>query len=191
MTDNTIYTIGHSTHSQQTFLRLLQQHSIEVVADVRSVPYSEFNPQYNTDTVKKFLQQHAIQYVFLGTEFGARTENSECYVQGRVQYEKIANTQDFKNGVRRIQKGIKCYKIALMCSEKDPIDCHRTILVSRYLIEKLAINAMHILANGDLKSQQEVLKSLVNPNNDFFHTVEQQVEEAYKKQESVIAYRQH
>ncbi len=181
--NNTVYTIGHSTHSQDYFLRLLQHHSISVVADVRSVPYSPFHPQYNRDPLHSFLKYNNIKYVFLGKEFGARTENSECYVQGQVQYDKIANTQDFQEGLQRIKKGVARYTIALMCSEKDPLECHRTILVARYIIEKLGFDIQHIMANGDLKSQKDILEPLTH---DLFHTIEY----AYKKQESKIAYKQ-
>ena len=185
-----IFTIGHSTHSKEHFLSLLQQHNITAIADVRSVPYSKFNPHFNQQELKIYLRQHNIKYVFLGKEFGARTENPECYVQGKVQYHKIAQTPEFKNGLNRIKKGVKLYNIALMCSEKAPLDCHRTILVSRYIIEKLHFNIIHILENGTTKTQAEVMNALLGNHDDLLYSPEKQLEQAYKKQEDIIAYQQ-
>jgi len=95
MTPNTVLTIGHSTHSASSFLSLLRRHGITAVADVRSVPISRFTPQFNRDTVERSLHDAGIKYVFLGNELGARTKEATCYVDGRVQYSRLAQTPEF------------------------------------------------------------------------------------------------
>ena len=131
-----IYTIGHSTHTIKKFIELLQRYGITAVADVRSKPYSQMNPQFNRETLKIELGLSGISYVFLGKELGARTKNKSCYCNGRVQYELLAQTEEFQTGLQRLQEGTRSYQIALMCAEKDPLHCHRTILVSRHLLKK-------------------------------------------------------
>jgi uncharacterized protein (DUF488 family) len=87
-----VLTIGHSTHPIETFLGLLHQHGVTAVADVRSAPYSRFNPQFNKDALEHDLKEHGIRYVFLGRELGARSDDPSCYDKGRVQYGRLART---------------------------------------------------------------------------------------------------
>ncbi len=80
-----LYTIGHSTHTVDRFIELIRMHSIGVVCDVRSNPYSKFNPQYNRENIRRELKKDNISYVFLGRELGPRSDDPECYVDGNVQ----------------------------------------------------------------------------------------------------------
>jgi uncharacterized protein (DUF488 family) len=133
---DTIFSIGHSTHSQEHFICLLRQHGITAVCDVRSTPYSRMNPQFNREELEDALLTQGIEYRFLGKEIGARSDDPHCCEAGKVKYERLAETSQFKYGIKRIVKGIKeGFRIALMCAEKEPIECHRTILVSRHLAE--------------------------------------------------------
>src|ERR1039458_1876101 len=100
-----LFTIGHSTHSWEKFLELLRQHHIEAVADVRSSPYSQYNPQFNRDSLQHALRDQDIAYVFLGEELGARRSEPECYVNGRVDYSLIAQTPSFIRGLDRLPPG--------------------------------------------------------------------------------------
>ncbi len=124
-----IYTIGHSTHPSEKFIELLKRHEITAVCDVRSSPYSQFTPQFNRETIQSELKKHGIAYVYLGKELGPRSDDPGCYENGKVQYDRLAKTDLFHEGIRRAKEGMKSYRIALMCAEKDPIMCHRTILV--------------------------------------------------------------
>ena len=142
-----IFTIGHSTHPLDKFIRLLERHDITAICDVRSSPYSQFNPQFNQQELKAGLQERGIKYVFLGEELGARSDDPSCYRDGKVQYDLLAKTELFKRGLERVCKGSEEYRIALMCAEKDPLECHRTILVSREL-NKEGLAVEHILADG-------------------------------------------
>lgn len=150
-----VYTIGHSNHSLEDFLHLLQQHEITALADVRSHPYSRYLPHFNQKALKIALQQVNIAYVFLGKELGARPEDLSCYVNGKARYENIAATAEFSEGIKRICQGAKQYKIALMCAEKDPITCHRAILVSRALTTK-GVKVQHILKTGELENHEDL-----------------------------------
>ena len=113
-----VLTIGHSTHSMERFVMLLSQHRVTAVADVRSTPYSRFNPQFNRETLKEDLRKDGIHYVFLGQELGARSDDRSCYEKGRVQYSRLARTERFRHGVGRVVRGSETYQIALLCAEK-------------------------------------------------------------------------
>lgn len=185
-----LFTIGHSTHSINEFTGLLQKHSITALCDVRSVPYSQYNPQFNRENLKKELAQHHIAYVFMGKELGPRSENPQCYRNGQVQYNRLAKQAEFIQGLRRLRHGMQKYRIALLCAEKDPITCHRTILVCRNLRSN-DIEIKHILEDGSLENQRDSEKRLMKLHHieaDMFRPEAQCIEEAYDKQAEKIAY---
>jgi uncharacterized protein (DUF488 family) len=192
MTD-TVYTIGHSTHSIETFVQLLKSHGISAVADVRSRPYSRMNPQFNRETLKAVLRNEHIQYVFLGKELGARSDDKSCYRNGQVQYDLLAQTDLFKQGVDRVTKGVRTHRVALMCAEKEPLECHRTILVARTLYDD-GLTVKHILADGRLEDHVETIERLIATHNvggiDMFRDKEAVIMDAYARQGSAIAYRE-
>lgn len=188
--ESELFTIGHSTHAVDYFISLLKKHSINAVCDVRSHPYSKYNPQFNREVLKKELKRHNIAYVFLGKELGARSENPNCYIDGRVQYNYLVDEPSFQQGIIRLKKGMKQYSIALMCAEKDPITCHRTILVCREM-RSHAKQIKHILANGGIETNLEAEKRLLNALGivpDMFKNTNECIEEAYDKQGQKIAY---
>ncbi|MBD2199906.1 MULTISPECIES: DUF488 domain-containing protein [Calothrix] len=155
-----IFTIGHSNHSIETFITLLQQHGVTALADVRSHPYSRYLPHFSQSPLKSALVNAGISYVFLGRELGARPSDLTCYVDGKAVYAKIASTPQFADGIQRILKGAENYKIALMCAEKDPITCHRAILICHELRNfNLRIN--HILTNGQLEPHEVLEERLL------------------------------
>lgn len=186
-----IYTIGHSTHSVDEFLALLQQHAITAVADIRSVPFSRWQPQFNQEPLRHALGEAGIAYVFLGKELGARTDDRSCYVDGRVQYRRLAATVSFREGLIRLESGHRKQRIVVMCAEGEPLDCHRTILVAREL-EALGICVQHVLSSGKTESHADALRRLRTalriPDRDLFRTAEELQELAYARQEERIAY---
>jgi len=186
-----LYTIGHSTHSIGEFIKLLTMHSITAVCDVRSTPYSQFTPQFNRELLQKEQKIHNISYVFLGEELGARSDNPSCYVNGKVQYGFLAQEPRFYQGINRLVEGLTNYRIALMCAEKDPIACHRTILVCRNLRSR-DIEIKHILGDGKIESnidfEQRLLDMLKIRENDLFTSNEDLIEQAYNIQGQKIAY---
>jgi uncharacterized protein (DUF488 family) len=186
-----IHTIGHSNHPIERFLGLLMAHKITALADVRSSPYSRRNPQFNRESLRKSLALHEIRYVFLGEELGARSRDPSCYEDGRVSYARLAASNFFQEGLERLKTGMIEHNIAMMCAEKDPLECHRTILVSRHLAAH-NIEVAHILASGQVESHAQALARLSRqlhvPETDMFRTRQQLLDEAYDMQGRRIAY---
>jgi uncharacterized protein (DUF488 family) len=157
----TVFTIGHSTHTLEYFLSLLTKHGIQAVGDVRSVPYSRRNPQFSREPLMQGLRGVGIAYVFLGKELGARSDNPGCYIEGKVRYDYLAKEPAFLEGLERLRKGIQSHRVALMCAEKDPLTCHRTILVCREL-RSPDLEIAHILADGAVETNVAAEKRLMS-----------------------------
>ena len=189
--EKAIFTIGHSTHSAEDFLALLRKHRVEAVADVRSSPFSRFNPQFNRENLEDALKAHGIRYVFLGTELGARSNDRSCYENGRVLYDRLSKTDLFQSGLDRVERGTRKFRIALMCAEKEPLECHRTLLVA-HALAKRGRAVLHILGNGDLEHHEATLDRLHDltgvPREDMFRSREELRSEAMARQERQVAY---
>jgi len=188
-----VYTVGHSTHPLARFSELLKRHSITAICDVRSHPYSRMNPQFNREPLHDALRAEGISYFFLGKELGARSDDRSCYRNHQVQYDLLAETEAFKQGLKRVQDGAEKYRVALMCAEKDPLHCHRTILVSRRLAGK-GVEIRHILADGAIETHDQSIDRLLGmlrlPQSDMFRTRDEIVADAYRIQGEAIAYRE-
>ena len=189
---NSLYTIGHSNHEIAVFLGLLRQHGVTAVGDVRSQPYSRWVPYYSRDALEPLLAAAGIAYVFLGKELGARSDNPACYREGKVQYDRLAREPIFAEGIGRVLQGIERYRIALLCAEKDPLDCHRALLVARRLFESgVAVN--HIHADGALEGHQAMESRLLAacklPEGDLFTSRAEFVADAYRIQGERAAFR--
>lgn len=189
--NNVIWTIGHSTHSYEEFVRLLRSADITAVADVRSAPYSRHFSQFNQNILKDELKADGIAYSFLGEELGGRPKNSKYYCDGVADYEKMATSEEFHDGIFRLVEGSTRYRIALMCSEHDPLDCHRCLLVGRSLnSQKFKVN--HILGNGTVLPQSVIEERLLNitrsQNGDLFLQSEEKLANAYRLRSQKVAY---
>ena len=186
-----LFTIGHSNHESDRFVESLLRHGVTAVADVRSDPYSQYTPQFNREVLTPVLTHHNIQYVFLGNELGARRSESECYVDGQAQYDLIAKTPAFGAGLARLRRGLSEHRIALLCAEKDPLTCHRTILVCRHLRDD-PFEIAHILEDGKLETmgdaESRLLDELRLPQRDLFRSREELLDEAYDRRGAKIAY---
>ena len=185
-----IFTIGHSAHELSQFIKLLARHRIGAVADVRSMPYSRRHPQFNQVALKESLRANGIAYVYLGEELGARSNDPACYENGRVQFRKLAKTSLFRSGIERILDGGERMRVALMCAEKDPLDCHRAILVARELVRS-GQDVKHILADGGTETHRAAMNRLCNQLGievDLYRQPEELHKDAYSKQEQKIAY---
>lgn len=188
-----VFTIGHSNHAAEVFLRLLQRYGIEEVVDVRSSPHSRYNPQFNRKTLQAALAGAGVGYVFMGAELGGRPADPSCYDdEGRVQYDRLAETDAFKEGIRQVVRHAGERRIVLMCSEKEPLDCHRTLLIARVLTTQ-GITAAHILADGSLESHSAATDRLLDRfklprEEDMLRSREQLVADAVKRQAHRVAY---
>src|SRR5262245_25862717 len=121
---NELFTIGHSNHPIERFVALLQQHTIAAVADVRSVPYSRRHPQFSREALARSLAAAGIDYLFLGDALGARPKDPACFVDGRADYDRIAARPEFAAGFARVRAEAGRARVALMCAEREPLDCH-------------------------------------------------------------------
>ena len=192
-TQNPVLTVGHSNHSPVEFIRLLLKHRVGEVVDVRSSPYSRYTPHFNQDILSDALEQCGIGYLFLGGELGGRPADRSCYdANGRVQYEKLADTDEFDDGIRRIIHAAEDRRIVLMCTEKEPLECHRTLLVGRALVER-GVVVEHILAGGRLENHDAAMDRLMDlfklpRNGDMFRSRIDVVADALTRQAKKVAY---
>lgn len=198
MEEPTVYTIGHSTHQIDYFLELLREYKINCVVDIRSVPASAYNPQYNKEPFKAVLKRNDITYLSFAEEFGARQTDPELLDEnGQLDFVRVRKSWFFKQGLERIWQGIhKNFVIAIMCSEAEPLDCHRFSMVSVGL-ESDGINVRHILKDRTSKSHTELEKELLKkydnkiPQNDLFNqnvTIDEQLTAAYRLKNREIGY---
>lgn len=156
-----IYTIGHGARKIDDFLKTLKDFRVEYLIDVRSQPYSKFNPKFNQNDLKAFLEKNDITYVFMGDTIGGRPADRTCYdEEGKVDYEKVKAKDFFIKGIKRLKTAYyKNIPIVVMCSESKPCECHRSKLIGRVLTVD-NIHLMHIDEKGKLKSQADVINEL-------------------------------
>ena len=144
-----LWTIGHSRHELSVFLDLLSKFEIQVVVDVRSYPTSKLAPQFNEGSIRKALKSRSIEYIFMGKELGGRPDEVFMYDEdGKVLYNKVAESERFQSGIARLTDGAKKYRVAIMCSEGKPDGCHRHLLIGRVLSE-LKCRVINILPVGE------------------------------------------
>ena len=160
-----LYSVGHSNQSQEEFLQLLLAYDVNCIVDVRSVPASKYKPQFNLEPLKWFLRSHDIQYLHFGDEFGAR--RTDCLdANEQVDFEMAVETPNFTRGVERLMKGLeKGFHISLMCSEANPLECHRFSLVSRYFYDN-GLDVQHILKVAELASHKSLEENMIQ---DYLH----------------------
>jgi uncharacterized protein (DUF488 family) len=186
-----ILTIGHSTLSYEHFLDLLRRFEVTAIADVRTAAYSRHSPQFNKDALRDELRQAGVAYVFLGEELGGRPKDKQFFRNGVADYEKMARRSQFLKGLERVMEGSKNHRIAMMCSEHDPLDCHRCLLVGRALHE-IGVTVRHILSDGAVVNQKEIEQRLMSlsgrGDKDLFESRDQRRASAYRERALRIAY---
>ena len=192
-TQTTALTVGHSNHPVETFVSLLIRHGINELIDVRSAPYSRYAPQYNYESIRRALEDIGIGYTYLGGELGGRPADRACYdADGRVQYDRVAATEPFEDAIRQVARLADENRSALLCTEKEPLECHRTLLVARALADQ-GCSIGHILADGSLEAHDDTMTRLLEthklpPHGDMFRTRADVIAEALDKQTQRFAY---
>lgn len=163
-----IYTIGHGNRKSEEFIELLKSFEIRYLIDVRSQPYSKFNPQFNQNDLKIFLEKDGIKYVFMGDSLGGRPSDLSCYDSDRkVDYKKVKSKKFFIDGIQRLKTAYnKDVNVVLMCSESKPIECHRSKLIGRTLLDDKII-LLHIDENDKVKDQLTVITELNKGKGDI------------------------
>mgnify|MGYP003951333895 CR=1 FL=1 len=206
-----LFTVGHSNQSLSQLITLLHNQGVNAIADVRSIPFSRRLPQFNRPELEAGLPKQGISYVFLGEELGARRDEPEAYEGLQATYERVAKLPAFQRGLERVRTGVnRGMTLALLCAERDPLTCHRTILVSRHLLT-YGFDVQHIHRDGHLESHTELeqrmqkalcrlgvldtwestlqLDLLGNPvSTEFEDNPEKVLDQAYLEQGKRIAY---
>jgi uncharacterized protein (DUF488 family) len=189
----TILTIGHSRHSIERFVALLEAAQVTAIADVRSAPVSRFSPQFNKNALAASLAARSIAYEFFGKELGGRPDRPELYTQGVADYEKMAAAPEFRAGLTRLMEVAEQYRVAAMCSEAEPLDCHRCLLVGPALTGA-GIDVGHILSSGEIITHAQTeerllqLERLAEPGL-LLRSRDDRLAEAYRARCRKAAYR--
>ncbi|HET7076921.1 MAG TPA: DUF488 domain-containing protein [Chloroflexia bacterium] len=159
-----ILTIGHSNQSLEEFLRLLRLHQVDVLVDVRSHPFSKYTVHFNAPALKDSVTAAGIKYLYLGKELGGRPEELDYYdAEGHVLYGRVAEAAWFLDGIARLEKGRRQYRVAVMCSEENPAGCHRRLLVGRVLAAR-GTPVQHIRGDGRLQTEAELEHEEAGPD---------------------------
>ena len=188
-----VLTIGHSRHPLAAFVTLLRCYEVAKVFDVRSTPYSRFNPQFNRESLARNLTACGIEYVFFGVELGGRSDDPSCYENGRIRYDRVAATPSFRQGLDRVVQDTDGRPVALMCAEKEPLNCHRTLLVAQALTAR-GVPVGHILADGGLETHAAAMERLLalhggTQQGELFASPGGRIEWAVARQAERIGYR--
>lgn len=163
-----IFSIGYGSRTQAEVLNQLTRAKIAYVIDVRSSPFSRYQPDFSREPLSESLQDREIKYVFMGDLLGGRPKDNECYTHGRVDYTKTRSKDFFLKGIDRLKTAYnKGLNICMMCSEGEPSQCHRSKLIGEVLCEH-GIEVAHILPDGNIKSQAEVIAQLTDGQSDMF-----------------------
>jgi len=143
-----LFTIGHSNHPLQHFVELLLRHGIQLVCDVRSTPYSRFNPQFNREPLRAALEERGIAFLYLGDLLGGKPREPGYPADDAARFALIAKGERFRVGLERLLRESRAHRTAVMCAEKDPARCHRGLLICPNLPAEVIVR--HILADGSL-----------------------------------------
>lgn len=153
---SSLLTVGHSNHPLDTLLDLLRKHRVQVLVDTRSQPYSRYSPHFDRESLERAVREASIQYVYMGDCLGGRPTQRECYdVDGKVRYDKVEQQGWYQEGIERLVGGALRYLVCLLCSEEDPIRCHRRLLIARSLLGRGFV-IDHIRGDGRLEPEAEV-----------------------------------
>jgi len=172
---------------------LLKEHGVNCIADVRSTPYSHYNTQFNREYLESELRDANIEYIYLGNQLGARTGDAHCYNGNSVNFEYLAKTEEFHIGLEHLTDISSKYQVALMCAEKDPIECHRFILICRNL-KNSGFHIKHILSDGSIEDNVDTERRLIKVlkiEPTLFEptkTQDELTDQAYQQQANNIAY---
>jgi uncharacterized protein (DUF488 family) len=182
-----ILSIGHSNHSPDGFLALLAGAGVEMIADVRSTPYSRRQPQFNKPALAHTLAEAGIAYLFLGRELGGRPTDPDLFSDGIADFERMAQSSAFQSGIVRLKAETEWLRLCLMCAEKDPRDCHRCLLVGRALTAE-GVEVRHVLGDGTILLQTAIEDDWAG-EDDLLVPRAERLNTAYRERARKIAYR--
>jgi len=192
MTDFDLFTIGHSNIVAERFIALLRDAGVKAVADVRSIPASRFCPWFSAKALAPVLAGANINYSLFGGELGGRPRDPSLYCDGVADYEAMARQPSFQAGLGRVLAIAAVQPLCLMCSERDPLECHRCLLVARALAGR-GVTIGHIRHDGAIESHAAIerrLLELAGEDGDLFATgQDERLAAAYRRRARTVAYR--
>jgi len=186
-----LFTIGHSNYPMECFLELLRGAGVTAVADVRSMPSSRRYPWFSKARLSERLEAEGIAYVPMGDQLGGRPRDPALFREGVADYEAMARTPEFRAGLDRVGEGARKFRVCLMCAEREPLDCHRCLLVSPALAAR-GYSICHILADGSIEphaATEERLLALVRDDADLFANRSERIAAAYRRRAGTAAFR--
>jgi uncharacterized protein (DUF488 family) len=186
-----LLTIGHSNLPADRFVALLRNADVAVVADVRSVPFSRRFPWFSGKVLAARLTREGVSYIALGDVLGGRPRDPKLYCEGIADYEAMAARPEFRAGLDRVVDEMGRQRVCLMCAEREPLDCHRCLLVSRALVKR-GLAPGHILADGAIEphaATEKRLLDLAGGEADLFRDPSIRLAEAYQRRARAVAAR--
>jgi uncharacterized protein (DUF488 family) len=185
-----LFTIGHSNHPIDRFLALLNRAGITAVVDVRSQPSSRRYPWFSARRLREALAGEDISYVPMGDALGGRPRDPGLYRDGVADYEAMARTPEFQAGVGRVMAGLQRFRVCLMCAEREPLDCHRCLLVAPALAAR-GLTLGHILADGSIVAHAAIEERLLElaRRDDLFGDPAARLADAYRRRARAVAFR--
>ena len=189
-----IHTIGHSNLSVESLVEMLKRRGITEVIDVRSTPYSRHVPQFNRENIRATLERNGAGYTHMGDSLGGRPQEERLYDRdGRANYSLMAQEKTFQDAIRQVEQMAEDKRIALMCTEADPLRCHRTLLVSQELASR-GMGIIHLMQDGHRENHEETMGKLLMAwkllrDGEAGMTRRQLIEEAVRRQAAEVAYR--
>ena len=191
---NPIHTVGHSNLSAESLVEMLKRRGITQVIDVRSTPYSRYVPHFNRDNIRATLERNSTSYTHMGDALGGRPQDDRLYDRdGRANYELMAQEKTFQDAIGQVEQMAEDGHTLLMCTEADPLRCHRTLLVSQELTSRGA-NIIHLMRDDQQENHEETMEKLLAVwklprNGNAEMTRRQIIEEAVRNQAAEVAYR--
>jgi len=187
-----LFSIGHSNIAAERFIALLRDAGVDAIADVRSTPFSRRFPWFSGKNLATTLAQHGMTYLPYGDALGGRPRDAALYCDGVADYEAMARQPDFQSGLDRLLADAARSRVCLMCAEREPLDCHRCLLVARALAER-GVTIGHILHDGTVEphaATEQRLLALIGTSDDFVVTgQDERLAAAYRRRARAAAYR--
>src|SRR5215813_1053718 len=186
-----LLTIGHSNLPAERFMALLMSAGVTAVADVRSVPFSRWCPWFSAKALTERLVNEGMAYLALGDALGGRPRDPKLYRDGVADYEAMATREEFAAGLGRVVDASERQRVCLLCAEREPLDCHRCLLVGRALAERgLALG--HIRPDGTIEphgATEQRLLALAGGEADLFRDRAERLAHAYRRRAQAVAAR--
>jgi uncharacterized protein (DUF488 family) len=167
-TPTPIFTIGYGARDPEAFIAVLKKNNIRYLVDVRTNPYSSYKPEFSKQALQNFLESRGIHYLYLGDSLGGQPKDDSCYTYGKVDYEKVAQQPFFQDGLKRLSAASRQgQRVALMCSEGKPENCHRSKLIGKALASQ-GHEVLHIDEKDEIISQRQVVLRLTDGQLSLF-----------------------